>query len=136
MALTVLGSYKRALLTNAANVPDLSSATLKWLLVTADHVADDGVTGDEFLDDILSANRVMFSEALASVSINSSNTLDADDAALLDTGNGRVSSQAYLYAETGVESTSRLIARESSAALTSDSTNDTMQHNASGIFTL
>lgn len=130
--LTVLTTYKNACL--KGNAPDLSEASkLKVVLVTADHVHD-GAT-QNFLSDIQSANRVMTSDAFTGI-VTGANLDAADGVALNDPGNGKTSSQAYLYHDTGTESTSRLVAHDDSVVLTSDGTNDVLNFDSQGIFDL
>ena len=133
MALTVLNTYKNALLTDKANCPNWSSDNIKVVLVTSGHTFD--TDADAFLDDVLAANRVMTSDNLT-VTVSGRNVDAADGVALNDTNNGRVSTQAFVYYDTGVESTSRLLAHDDAVALTSDGTNDVLNFNASGIFDL
>lgn len=134
MAATVLNTYKRAIMKGTAlNLEDASK--LKVVLVTSGHTFDSDA--DEFLDDILSANRVMTSDAFTGIVAATGANLDANDGVTLnDTDNGKTSTQAFLYYDTGVESTSRLIFHDDSVAISSDGTNDTLNFNASGIFDL
>jgi hypothetical protein len=132
MAASILQTYKTALLTGAG--PDLTTANaLRVVLVTGSHTHD-GTTQD-FLDDVLAANRVMTSVAFTGAVSGATLSLPPD-IVLTDTNNGRVSSQAYLYYDTGVESTSRLLYHDDAVVLTSDGTNDTLNDPAEGVITL
>lgn len=135
MAEVILDSYKNALLTSGANLPDLSTASCKVVLVTANHTADTTASGDAFLSDIASAERVMTTDAFT-CTVSGTNVDAADGVTINDTDNGLTSSQAYLYYDTGDEATSRLIYHDDSVSITSDGTNDTLNFNASGIFDL
>lgn len=132
MALTVLTTYKNALLRGQGF--DLTTANkLKVVMVTSAHTHN-GATLN-FLSDIAAANRVMTSNGFTG--IVSGYNLDANDGVPLnDLNNGRVSSQAYLYFDTGAENTSRLIAHQSSIVITSDGTNDVLNFHTNGIFDL
>src|SRR5690606_28772458 len=127
---TVLPTYQHALLTGTSI--DLENVTVKVVLVTSDRPHSASV---EFLSDIAAANRVMASDAIT-VTVTGTNVDFADGVTLNDEGNGKTSSQAYVYVDTGTESTSRLIYHDDSVALTSDGTNDVLNAHASGLFDL
>lgn len=126
----VFTTYKQALLTGTA--PDLESVTLKAVLVAT---APDPDT-DEFLSDILLADRLATSGALSGVSVTAG-VLDADDVTI--PGGSGTAVALVLYVDTGTASTSRLLAVMDDLEglpLALDLAEDTVRWNASGIFAL
>ena len=135
MAANLLATYKNALLTDKANCPNFSTDDIKCVLVTSNHVADLSATGDEFLSGIPAAERVMTSASIP-CTVSGTNVNAQDGITLTDPDNGKTSSQAFLYLDTGTETTSRLLMHDDSVALTSDGTNDTLNDDAQGLFDL
>ena len=135
MAETVLMSYKRALLNDAVGLNLTTAGQLKVVLVTSSHSLDTDL--DEFLDDISGANVVMTSDAFTGIVAATGANLDAaDGVSITDPNNGRTSSQGFLFYDTGVESTSRLLMHDDALVHASDAADDTLNFNASGIFDL
>lgn len=119
---------------------NLSSATVKWQLVdTNGGTPYTYSAAHEFLSDVPSGARLAQSAALASKTF-ASGTFDAADPSLTDSGGGATGEALILFIDTGSAATSRLIAYFDTGVtglpLTLDGTNDTIQHHASGIFSL
>lgn len=133
MALTVLNTYKNRCLLGTA--PNLTTANkLKVVLVTSGHTHNGDTQSN--LSSITSTNRVMTSNGFTGI-VSGRNLDAADGVTLNDTGNSRVSTQAYLYYDTdGTDTNAILIAHDNAVNLTSDGTNDVLNFNASGIFDL
>ena len=132
MANLLYPKYKEACLNGDG---DLASTDVKAVLVdTADYTYN---AAHEFLDDIPAGAREGTTGNLASKTITDG-VFDAADIALPDDG-GDQAEALILYVDTGVEGTSRLIAYIDTATglpITPDSTADTIQWHASGIFAL
>lgn len=135
MATRKYRKFVHATVTGGANIPNLTSAALKWALVDSAIVpADSTITGHAFLSDI-SAGVIATSAAIANQTVVDA-LLDGDDVALTDAGGGGTGEYLALYADTGNPATSRLILLSDDATnlpLTLDGTADQIQHNASGI---
>lgn len=127
--------FVHALVTGGANIPNLTSATLKWALVDSALVAaDTTITGHEYLSDIQAG--VIATSAAITGQMVVDGLLDGDDVALTDGGGGATGEYLALYADTGDPATSRLLECSDDATnlpITLDGTNDQIQHNASGI---
>lgn len=132
MANVIYPKFKEALLSGAV---DLTSVNVKAVLVdTADYTYD---AAHDFLDDVAAGAREGTTGNLASKTVTDG-VFDAADIALPDDG-GDQAEALILYVDTGVEGTSRLIAYIDTATglpITPDSTADTIQWHASGIFAL
>ncbi len=109
---------------------------IKAVLVdTADYTVN--ITTDEFLSDIPSLGRVATSDNLTAKTI-SGGAIDSADVVLASVS-GDVSEAIVVYQDTGVETTSRLIAYIDTATglpATPNGTNITIKWNASGIASL
>lgn len=127
--------FVHALVTGGANIPNLSTASLRWALVDSAVVpADTTISGHEFLSDI-QAGVISTTEPLQNVTVVDG-LLDADDVQLPDDGGGETGEYLVLYADTGNPATSRLIMLSDDATnlpVTQDGVADEIQHNASGI---
>lgn len=135
MANRLFRKYVHALITGGANVPNLATADLRVVLVdTADDDPDTTIAGDDYLDDIAAGARESTTLALQNVTVVDG-VVDADDLALPDDG-GDQAEELVLYAHTGNEATSRLIAVIDTATglpLTPDSVADLIRWHSSGI---
>lgn len=129
-------TYKVACLNGSA--PDLLTAAIKWVLVDAQQYTPNTLAaGHSFLSDIPAGARTAITAALTAKTITDG-FFNAADPELPDTG-GVQSEYLILFEDTGVETTSRLILFVDTATglpITPDSTQDTIQHSASGIFAL
>ena len=123
---------------NNGNAVNLLTATLKWVLV--DTALYTYGVAHEFLSDIAAGARLAMTAALANKTINDLAVLDADDPSLTDPGGGATAEAIVLFVDTGDPATSKLIAYLDSGVTglpyTLDGTNDSVQHNASGVITL
>lgn len=136
MAMRKYRATVHAAFSGGANIPNLTSATLKWALVdSAITPANTAVGGHAFLSDI-SAGVIATSAALSNQTFVDG-VLDADDGTVLTDGGGGASGEyLVLYADTGNAATSRLIVCSDDATglpLTLDGVNDSISYNASGI---
>lgn len=105
MASVIYPLYKEALLTGSSNI-SLSSGTVKIILVdTADYTYS---AAHDMLDDVAAAGRVATTGALANKTVTNG-VFDADDTSW-STVTGDTSEALIIYIDTGVESTSRLVA--------------------------
>ena len=138
MATRKYRKWQHAANSGGSNVPNLSSANLKWALVdSAEVAANTAIDGHEYLSDI-SAGVIATTVLLANQSFVDG-VLDADDVTLPDTGGGATGEYLVLYADTGTPSTSRLLVCSDDASnlpLTLDGTNDEIQHHVSGILSV
>jgi hypothetical protein len=126
-------AYKQACLTGDA--PDLLSEDVHVVLVDADGYTFDAA--HEFLSNVPLAARISTTAPLAG-KVAASGTFDADNVSLPDTG-GLTGEALVLFAATGADETSRLIAYIDTAVglpLAQDSLDDMIRWAPSGIFTL
>lgn len=134
MANALYPKFKEALL--KADI-DLENVDIRWWVI--DTGAYTYNAAHDFLDDVASGSRLANSANLASKTFTNG-LFDAADPALTDPGGGATGEALILYHHTGTDSTARLIAYFDTGVtglpITLDGTNDTIQHNASGIFQL
>jgi hypothetical protein len=137
MADRLFATYRVALLTGGANVPNLTSNNLKIALVRSSDVDPNAnAGGHDFLDDI-SAGVLATTGNLTSVTVSTDGVVDAANAPITDPGGGATADRAVLYYDTGTASTSRLIHLwDTGISYTLDGTNDNVVINASGMFKL
>lgn len=116
---------------------NLSSGSVKWVLVDLGTYTYSAT--HEFLSSIPSGARLATSAALASKTFTNG-VFDAADPTLTDPGGGATGEALVLFIDTGSDTTSRLIlfldTGVTGLPMTLDGTNDTIQHNASGIAAL
>ena len=105
MANVIYPLYKEALISGGSNV-NLSSGTVKIILVdTADYTYS---AAHNFLDDVAAAGRVATTAALGTKTVTNG-VFDAADTSFA-TVTGDTSEALVIYVDTGVESTSTLVA--------------------------
>lgn len=123
-----------------SGLPDLTTLAIKGMFI--DHADDTPVVGDDFIDDILAAARVpaiASCPALASKTngVVAVGTFDAADLTFTAL-TGDASESLILFEDSGVETTSDLVARWDTATglpLTPSGGNVTVVWNAAGILT-
>lgn len=134
MANQLMPKFKEALL--KADI-DLENDDIRWVLI--DTGAYTFSSAHDFLADVASGARLATSGALGSKTFTNG-LFDAADPSLTDPGGGATAEAMYLYKHTGSDATALLIAWFDTGVtglpLTLDGTNDSIQHNASGIFQL
>lgn len=107
MANALYTAFVESYMTQAANQVDLDSDTIKAVLIDAADYTVNLATHD-FLDDVPAGARVGTPQTLAGKTVTS-RVFDANDITF-PTVSGDPSEALILYKDTGVESTSRLIA--------------------------
>lgn len=115
----------------------LSGDTLKVVLVDAGQYAPN-LTTHQYLSDIPAGARVATTAALTGVTYTGG-VLDASNPALPDVGGGATGELLVLFADTGDPATSPLLMLIDTAAglpITEDSTEDSLQWDAAGLFAL
>lgn len=139
MANVLFRKYVHALLTDKANCPDLTTDDIRVVIVdTAVDTPNTAIGGDGFLSDISAGSRLAVTGNLAGKAVVDA-VFDANDVSVPDAGGGATGEVAVIYFHTGVESTSRLLARIDTAAglpITLDGVADLLRWHASGIFGL
>ena len=123
-----------------SSLPDLTSVTVKAMLV--DHADDTPAAADNFIDDILSAARVPALGSCPSLASKTNGTVgvgvfDAADT-VFTALSGDQSESLILFEDSGVESTSDLIARWDTATglpVTPNGADLTLAWAAGGILT-
>ena len=135
MANAIYPKYKEALITGSANI-SLSSGTVKVMLI--DTGAYTYSSAHDFLDDIAGGAIISTSGALASKTVTSG-TFDSADP-VFSTVTGTSCEALIMYIDTGVSSTSRLVAYLDTSVtnlpVTPNGGDITVVVNASGWFTL
>ena len=135
MANAIYPLYKQALLTADSNI-DLEAGNVKVVLIdTTDYTYS---ATHDFLDDVAAAARVATSGNLTTKTVTNG-TFDADNVTFSAVSGDSV--EAFIiYIDTGVETTSRLVAYidtgQTGLPVTPNGGDITITWNASGIFTL
>lgn len=135
MAKGLFPAYKEARLDSSA--PNLSAVDIVIVATDSTYVRSDT---HDFLDDVLGSAIIATSPALTGVDITDG-TLDADDTDLGAPAGGDTIAQLLYVVDTGVDSTSRLLAytdEDASAASLAISTNGetiSLSVHADGLFT-
>lgn len=135
MANVIYPEWKQALIEGSANIA-LSSGTVKAVLLDATYTY---TATDTFLSDIAAGERVAISEAFTGKTTENG-LFDATDGVTFTSVTGDQATQLAIFIDTGVESTSRLVAFYDDSVtglpLTPNGGNVTLNFNASGIFQL
>jgi len=135
VANAIYPKYKEALLDGLSNI-DLNNGDVKVILVdTNDYTYS---SSHQFLDDVAAGARVATSGNLSGKSVTDG-TFDADDVTF-STVSGDEAEALVIYIDTGVESTSRLVAyldtNVTGLPVTPNGGNIIVTWDGSGIFTL